>query len=435
MTAGTGSSRLAGNAAKLYAAHLLGLLVPLITVPYLARVLRPEGWGPVLVAQSLGLWLVLIQEYGFDLSGTRAVARVGRDPKELARAATGIQNGKLLVLLFLLVPLGGLLFWLVPLFRRRPDYLLWAWVYGAARGFLPNWYYLGREQMTPIALFEGGARVAAALGIFLVVTTPEHGWRVLALQASCNAAAVLWLTLRMHQDIGPPGLDLAAGRRMLRRSMGIFIFRGASGLYMQANAFILGLLATPAVVAVYGGAEKLIRALVGLIQPISQAFFPRLSHLMVRSPSRAEGVFRLSFLVVGGMGLAMALGTYFSADLVVTLLLGEGYEAAVPVLRTFAVLPPIIAVGTLFGIHWALPAGLERPFYSLVVLAGGVNLLLAFLLVPILGAMGMVASVLTAEFLVAGGLVVVFRWRGGRVSSLNLPDPTTNLNPGPSEDI
>ena len=82
-------SKLAGDAAALSVAHVLGLVVPFLTVPYLARVLRPEGFGLLLFAQSFGLWLVLVIEFGFDLSGTRIVSRIREDPLVSQRSSSG----------------------------------------------------------------------------------------------------------------------------------------------------------------------------------------------------------------------------------------------------------------------------------------------------------------------------------------------------------
>ena len=90
---------MAGNATALYTAHVLGLIVPLLTIPYLARVLRPSGWGLVVFAQSFGAWLALVLEYGFDLSGTRAVARVRSDPQRLPEVVAGVQGAKMLMVL------------------------------------------------------------------------------------------------------------------------------------------------------------------------------------------------------------------------------------------------------------------------------------------------------------------------------------------------
>ena len=74
-------SKLAGDAGTLFVAHVLGLVVPFITVPYLARVLRPEGFGLLIFAQSFGLWLALVIEFGFDLSGTRGISRRSCSPR------------------------------------------------------------------------------------------------------------------------------------------------------------------------------------------------------------------------------------------------------------------------------------------------------------------------------------------------------------------
>src|SRR5438045_1958410 len=60
------------NAIALFGGQVVGMVAPLIAVPYLARVLGPEGWAPVIVAQGLANWITLVLEFGFDLSGTRA---------------------------------------------------------------------------------------------------------------------------------------------------------------------------------------------------------------------------------------------------------------------------------------------------------------------------------------------------------------------------
>ena len=74
---------LVGNASALFGAQAVSLIVPLLTVPYLARTLGPQGWAPVVAAQALGNWLIVLLEYGFDLSGTRAVAQARAQPDTL----------------------------------------------------------------------------------------------------------------------------------------------------------------------------------------------------------------------------------------------------------------------------------------------------------------------------------------------------------------
>src|SRR6185503_7935455 len=95
--AGLDGRSLVRNAGTLFAGQLVGLVVPLLTIPYLARVLGPEGWGPVLAAQALGNWLILVLEFGFDLSGTRAVARARAVPETMTAVVHGMQSAKALL--------------------------------------------------------------------------------------------------------------------------------------------------------------------------------------------------------------------------------------------------------------------------------------------------------------------------------------------------
>jgi PST family polysaccharide transporter len=281
---------------------------------------------------------------------------------------------------------------------------------------------------------ESAAKVTAAAGIFLLIREPDDGWKVLALQAVSMGTVVLVLTFLMYRRVALLRPRLNEAVRTLREGVGIFVFRSASGVYLQANGFILGLLAPPSAVAFYGGAEKIVRAGVNLFQPLSQTLFPRMSHLAVRDNSAAARTLTMGMVLMGALGLALMITLLLGAPFLVKLLLGPGYDEAVPLVRLLALLPPVIAIGTMFGIQWALPAGLERPFYLLVVAAGLVNVTMAFALVPKLGALGMALGVTTAEVLVAGGLLVLFRNRGGRFWPLTfpiqIPDAAIPTDPG-----
>src|SRR5512134_3862244 len=87
------------NALSLYGVQAAEMLLPLIAVPYLARVLRPEGWGLVVFAQSFAGWLSLLLEYGFNLSATREIARHRDRPAELTRIISGVTGAVVLLAL------------------------------------------------------------------------------------------------------------------------------------------------------------------------------------------------------------------------------------------------------------------------------------------------------------------------------------------------
>lgn len=392
------------NALALYGVHAAGLILPLVTVPFLARVLRPEGWGLVVFAQAFAGWLGLVLEYGFYLSGTRRVARARGDREQVAAIVADVMGAKAL-LLGAVTAVAFLAYLLVPSFQRSPAHIAWAWTIAVAFGFSPLWFFQGIERMTAPAALEVSARVAATASIFLFVRAPEDGWMVLAAQGVTGLAWVVVGTGWIYRSVPPRLPSLEGARTMLRESASIFVFRGASGIYTHANSFLLGLYAAPQAVAIFAGGERIIRAAVGLIEPASRAIFPRVSHLVTHDRHGASALLRLSLVAVGALGLAMGVVAGAAAPLLVRVLLGPGYEAAVPVLRLLALLPPIIALGTVLGIQWAIPAGHERAFTGIVVAAGALNLLLVALLAPTYGATGVAVSVVLAEGAVAISLV------------------------------
>jgi PST family polysaccharide transporter len=396
------------NTALLLVGNAVALLAPLITVPYLARVLGPTGWAPVLLAQALAAWLVMVMEFGFDLSGTRALARARADSMERAAVVHGVQSAKLL-----LAPIATIIlitaFVLTPDLRAIDGLMGWTLAYVLLRGLNPFWFFQGLERVASAVLMDSGARLAAALGVFVFVHGPADAPRVLALQAVAALVATVVLTLWMARDTALALPTVAKGLTTLRAGLTLFTFRAASGGFAALNLFVVSLLGTPALVAVFGGAERIIRAGIGSLNPLTQAILPRVSFLRATDAAAADRLVQRSLLVTGGLGLVIGATAFIAAPLLVEILLGPGYEGAVPLLRILAILPPLVAVDTVLGLHWAVPHGHDRPFLTTMLIAGTLNLALAIALIPRFGAEGVSAAVVLAEL---GGMMALFTlWR------------------------
>jgi PST family polysaccharide transporter len=410
------------NISALVGAQAVSLVVPLLTVPYLARTLRPSGWATVLVAQALGSWLILLMEYGFDLSGTRDVAQARRAPHTMTAVVGAVQGAKLL-----LVPVAALLgivaLIVVPGLRGDGRLLLWTLCYAVLRGLNPLWYFQGIERVRGAAAVDAGTKAAAAAGVFVVVHGPADGWRVIALQAVFAGVALALLTRLMAREVR---LRVATPRdawRALRRASGVFGVRAASGFSVQANTLVLAAISGATTVAYFGGAERIVRASINLFQPLTQALLPRISFLSVADPDRARHAIRRSLLLVGGLGALFGLVAFSAAPLLTRVLLGPGYEAAVPVLRVLAALPLLVGIDTVLGLYWAVPYGHERAFLVIVATGGAVNIGLALLGVPHWDAVGMAGAVVAAELTVLCALTVLYLRRGAALTPAAVPVP------------
>ena len=136
------SRDLARNAIGLYAAYAGNILAPIVTIPYLARVLGPEAWGTLAAAQAFGFYLYGVVNYGFDWSATREVARYRVSQDNLAEIVRGMLGARLLLVAGACVSCALLQGVLPNLGSHR--LLFWAAIFEAlARSVTPMWYFQG----------------------------------------------------------------------------------------------------------------------------------------------------------------------------------------------------------------------------------------------------------------------------------------------------
>ena len=398
------------NALSLYGVQIASYIIPLVTIPYLARILGASGWGLVAFAQAFGSYLGILGEYGFSLSATREVARHRDDRDKLTDIFAGVLGAKLLLAAASILTAILASRW-VPVFREHPA-LLWAAMFGVVgQVFNMMWFFQGFERLRLVAGLDVSARILATIGIFFLVRRPENGWRALALQGCgfvLSSAVGMGLAYRELPFRLPTWKSVWEALRM---GWSMFLFRSSVSLYTTGNAFVLGLFVAPQFVGYYAGAEKVSKAFLGLLNPIGQSLYPRLSHLVYHARNRAARLARIGIVVMGAGGTAIGALVFFLAPLFVRIILGKGFEPAVPVLRVLSLLVPLIAFSGVLGIQWMLPLGLDRAFNTIIVVAGLINLGLAVALAPVYADVGMAWAVVIAEACVTGGMYLHLRSR------------------------
>ncbi|MBZ5579519.1 MAG: flippase [Acidobacteriia bacterium] len=392
------------NAVALYGVQIGRKVIPLASIPYLARVLGPAGWGEVAFVTALAELIVILIEFGFTLSATRSIARFRDDPLERGKIATGVFCAQM-ILAACGVGLALIAAPFIPLLRDHPALLAAGLLYAVAQGFVPLWYFQGMERIRLVAVLEISAKVSALGALFVFVKGPHDVWRAVAIQAlSPSLCLLLGIVLAFRTStVCRPRRHLV--NAALRESWDMFLFRSAESLYGVANAFLLGLFAPAAIVGYFSAAEKVSKATAGLVNPIRESLYPRISHLM--RGDRAEGA-RLARI---GSGLMVAIGFLLSAalftfaDYVIGVLMGGRFEPAVGVLRILSPLPFLLATTFASGQMWLFPLQKDRTVLRVVVRAALINVSLSFLLGPKWGHLGMASAVLISESVVAGSLL------------------------------
>jgi len=349
------------------------------------------------------------------------VAQSRGDKDALAQIASGVLGAKLTLLSgFLAIVCVAAV--TVENFRLHPGYLALAIIQALAFGFSPFWYFQGTEHMIGAVLVEFFARAAAAASIFLLVRGPEDGWKALASLAAAGCAMVLIQTPWMYSEIDFRWPRWENSWKALQQGWHMFVFRGAYNIYGTANAFILGLFASPAQVGFFGGAERIAKALQGTSLPFAQAFYPHMSGLASHYAAKAGRLARWTICLAGAAGFALAVALGLLASRAVSLILGPSYGESVRVLHIFALILPLNALNTALIMHWMLPHGMERTVGAVTLAAIVINVLFASLLAPRLAHAGMAWAILVAESCQTAALgFALFRSNVSLVSVLREP--------------
>lgn len=389
--------------------HFASQLLPLITIPYLTRILGPSVWGLVAMAQAFGMYANVMVDYGFVYSASRDVVTADT-PGEVERIVAGVSGAKLLLAAAGLLA-TALVYLAVPLFRAHP-LLLWTAVTSeVVKALLPVYYFYGIKRVALASLLDIGARALAAAGIFLLVKHPADAWKIFALNGVLAIVAVIagHALIRRRFALRPP--SFAEGWHMLRAGWTMFVFRSAFSVYTLGNAFVLGLFAPPQAVGYYAGAEKIGSAAVGVLNPLTTVLYPRAAETVKASLHRGARITRLTLYFALACSVALALLLWFGAPLIVRLILGHSFEPSAGVLQILSLRAPLVAWTNILGFQWLLVLGLEREFQWITVAAMVLNVALAAALAPSFSYRGMAWAVLVSQSAAALGILLVLQKR------------------------
>ncbi|WP_201352032.1 oligosaccharide flippase family protein [Hydrogenimonas urashimensis] len=271
--------RLLSNFFSLSALHGINMLLPLVTLPYLVRVLGVENYGLVNFALSVIMYFNILVSFGFELSATREIS-VNRDD---SRKVTEIFSTVMLIkafFAFVSFLLLGLLVNGIELLSRHAA--LYYATFGLVVGnvLFPTWFFQGMERMKYITFINVASRIAFTVLIFVFVKESDDYIYVPILNASgaiLGGLYSLWLIFRrfgIKKIVLPTRATL---RGQLRESFHFFLSRVAGNGAQHLATVIVGLCFGNLIVGYFSMVGKLTMAFSSLGGILSQTIYPYMS--------------------------------------------------------------------------------------------------------------------------------------------------------------
>lgn len=390
--------RLLSNFFSLSVLQGANYILPLLTLPYLVRVLGVEYFGLLAFATATITYFQIFTDYGFNLTATRQIS-IHRDNKEkVIEIFSSVMTIKVILMFIALALLSSLLFFVS---KFNEYFIVYYLTFGLVVGqvLFPIWFFQGMERMKYITFINIFSRLLFTILIFIFINKQQDYYLVPLLSSLgvLSGALVSLILIKKHFNIQFKFQRFETLKYYFFEAYYIFISNIAISLYTVSTTFILGLLTNNTVVGYFSAGDKIIQALKGLMAPVSQTIYPYISKKINEEKEQGMRFIRKVVFVVSIFTLSVSLITFISAEFLVDLLLGSDYKESIIVVKVLALMPFMIGLSNMFGIQTMLNFGKRKAFSKIIVIGSILNLFLSFILVPSFEHIGSAVSVLIVE--------------------------------------
>jgi PST family polysaccharide transporter len=399
------------NILALSGVQALGYLLPLITLPYVTRVLGVEAWGTVALVQIILGYFLLVTNWGFNLSATRKVAACRNDVEKLSQIfmATWVAQWILCLLACLVL---CMFVGVLPYFEKFGKFYLLGSTLIFGNVLFPVWFLNGLERMRELAILQIATRCIAVPLIFLIITTPEDAPLLLGIYGLTGilsgALAVFWIKKNLNLSWKMPTRSEVYGE--FKEGASVFMSTVWISCYTTITPIILGSISGVSAVGYYAFADRFRSLAQSLVSPISTAIFPRLSHLFAQNKQEAKMLLFRSAKLILLLSGAISLILWILAPYIVLLMGGESFAPAITALKWLAPLPFVISISNILGIQIMIPNQRKDAFNRILFFGGLFSLVMILPLIYWGGYIGASINTLITECLVTI-LMVLYVWK------------------------
>lgn len=355
--------------------QLFILILPLVSYPYLIRVLGAEIFGTVVFAQAVVMYFTILINFGFNISATKHVAVQKNNSSKLNEIVSAVISIKFflwLISFFLLVAL----ILLFPFFKE--NWLLLIVTFGITFSdfIFPLWYFQGVDKMKYITIINIFTRVLFTILIFVFIKTEEDYLLVPLFQfigAILAGCISLWILLYKEKII------LSIQKRSILKkyfydSIPLFISAASVQIYVNANRVLVGSFLGMTEVAYYDLGEKILRLIKLPVGMLGQSAFPTLA--------REKNINKINKIMYIGVTITIVLImiVFLFSNEIVVLLGGNQMKPSITVMRILSLSAIMVAFSQFLGTSRLIIFGFKKNFTQIIASSGIVFCIGALLL-------------------------------------------------------
>lgn len=376
--------------------QVLTMITPLITTPYVSRVLQPEGIGQYSYASSIATYFIIFGALSIGFYGHLEIAK-NRDSKErinqLFEETFALQGVTMLIAICVYI----FVFW----FGSGPSNIMnkILIITLIAKVFDISWLLEGLEEFKTIAVRNLVVRLLGVAAVFLFIREQSDLYKYVFLIQSIEVLGNLTLWKYVFENFRFMPIDRAEMWRLFKNGLPFFVPSLATSIYTVLDKTMIGLLTGEAAQnGYYEQANKIVQLLAGFVTSLSIVVQPRAAYYQEKGmKDQLYAVRKNAFHFILIITIPMVFGLIAVSNTLIPLFLGEGYEECVRILSVLSILILALGMDNLIGKQILMVEGLQKD-YNIGIIAGAcTNLFMNILLIRKYGAFGAAISSATAE--------------------------------------
>lgn len=393
--------------------QILILILPLVTTPYLSRVLGSDGVGIYSYTYAIVTYFVLFGSLGISLYGQREIAYAQDEPRKRKRIFL-----ELIIFRFITVAIAAVVyyFWFVRENTYQTYYtILLIELFAAA--FDISWFFQGIEEFKKTVIRNVLVRVVSVSLVFVFVKTSSDLWKYILIYSLGDFCGNLMLWFYLPKYLRGKKVSKLNITRHLIPIVLLFIPQITNKLYNLLDTTMLGaMISDKSETGYYEQAQKVIRLLLTIVTSLGVVMVPRMANTFATgNKKQINRYIKNSFNFVFIISFPMAFGILSVANSFVPIFFGKGYDKAADLIMIFSPMLILMGIENVIGTQYLLPTKRQKEYTISVGIGVIANLILNFVLISLWQSVGASIATVLSQLIVDGVQIYFVRknikWR------------------------
>lgn len=387
--------------------QVIKMILPLVTIPYVSRVLGAENLGVYNYTYSVALYFAMFAYLGFENFGNRLIAQNRDDQDKLNSAFSGAYYVQLMS------SISAVIFYIIYVLLFSQDNLLVAVLqilYVSSEIFNVSWLYFGLEKFKITSTINVIVRILSFVAIFIFVKDKNDlpAYTAICAGTLLFSALPLWVGLRKYvRFVKVPLEDIW---KYAKECFILFFPVLVINIYRTMDKIMLGNIANMTEVALYANADKIVEVPYGVITALGVVMLPRMTNFVSNGQKElSQKYIRISMEFMIFLACGMSFGMIAVGKVFAPVFFGEEFTASGVLIMVIAPMVIIRACANVVRTQYLLPNKRDKDYIISILIGVVINLVFNSVMIPIWKSVGAAIATLLAESFVAFYQIFVCR--------------------------